>query len=503
MATKVEAEGQEIILRNEAGDMAIIPKALGGRIQQLLDVENYTEIDNIVNSLPSSEDYAEDGSLYIGTPLDNTPLDKQTEREDQLRGALNEAVLSKDKDAALQVGKELTNIVTRRNKIQTFNTEITDLRSSLDSLKEAYVFKGDIKARDEYSPVYKQFLDKKKELKTFESNELALGGPIKAQDGLKIEDEPPTKEKSLLESAGEFISEGVSKVTGLFTEDKPKAKTLDPKAEFESPGRIDISNFPTQGLTTPEKLYDFYEQEVSEPGSKEKVKIKDLPADFACTGSACRAVRHRLPEVKNARDLLLDVKGGQGHTAITGTSSTSGIEDPGFDAWELHPVLRQEDLGADLFTFDARNKDDSGNYIKGTADFETNRAKAIANFDPSKITLGTVIGMGSAQEAGYIKKGEKASYYYKGKKKSIDPDTQKSRHTSTVVGFDDESGDALIYDYGNQLRIGTSEQADFTWTEWLEEKNVNYITSLNENAQWSYEGLKQGQKQIEKKKVKG
>lgn len=59
--TNIEAEGSELILRNSAGDYAIIPKDRRAEVKQLLDRGCYECIDSIVNSLPTKTDYAADG----------------------------------------------------------------------------------------------------------------------------------------------------------------------------------------------------------------------------------------------------------------------------------------------------------------------------------------------------------------------------------------------------------------------------------------------------------
>jgi len=116
---KVKAEGKEFILRNEVGDMAIIPKALGGRIQQLLDVGNNEEIDNIVNSLPSSEDYAEDGSLYIGG--------KPTEEKPKgFFGTVDETIAKYAKKPKRFTEEEYADKIKQLNKDVEYYTGVSD-----------------------------------------------------------------------------------------------------------------------------------------------------------------------------------------------------------------------------------------------------------------------------------------------------------------------------------------------------------------------------------------
>ena len=66
---KVEAEGQELVLRSEQGGIAIIPKHLREDVDSLLlsdSKESNDALNSIIGALPTNENYAEDGSLYAG-----------------------------------------------------------------------------------------------------------------------------------------------------------------------------------------------------------------------------------------------------------------------------------------------------------------------------------------------------------------------------------------------------------------------------------------------------
>lgn len=75
----IEAEGQELILSNENGDTAIIPKIHRSKVLNWIKEGNYKAIDDLVGSLPTMEDYAEDGSLYPdgGPGKSTTPTKNQ------------------------------------------------------------------------------------------------------------------------------------------------------------------------------------------------------------------------------------------------------------------------------------------------------------------------------------------------------------------------------------------------------------------------------------------
>lgn len=61
---KVEAEGGELVLRNNFGDYAIIPKDSRDKVKKLIEEECWSCIDDFVKDLPTYSNYAQEGSLY-------------------------------------------------------------------------------------------------------------------------------------------------------------------------------------------------------------------------------------------------------------------------------------------------------------------------------------------------------------------------------------------------------------------------------------------------------
>ena len=59
----IEAEGQELILRNSHGDYVIIPKKHRLEVQDMVKDGCNGCIDSLVETLPTMADYANDGSL--------------------------------------------------------------------------------------------------------------------------------------------------------------------------------------------------------------------------------------------------------------------------------------------------------------------------------------------------------------------------------------------------------------------------------------------------------
>lgn len=64
--TKVEAEHNELILKNNHGDHVIVPANKRLAIKQLLSKKDYSGIDSFVEELPIASNYAEFGSVYSG-----------------------------------------------------------------------------------------------------------------------------------------------------------------------------------------------------------------------------------------------------------------------------------------------------------------------------------------------------------------------------------------------------------------------------------------------------
>lgn len=59
----IEAEGNELVLKNKAGDYVIIPKKYRREVQDMIKEGCHGCIDKLVDTLPVMEDYAQDGSL--------------------------------------------------------------------------------------------------------------------------------------------------------------------------------------------------------------------------------------------------------------------------------------------------------------------------------------------------------------------------------------------------------------------------------------------------------
>lgn len=71
----IEAEGGEIVIQNENGDYAVIPKSERKRVESLIEDDCHGCIDEFVSTLPVMSNYAQDGTLLTGIGDDpNKPI---------------------------------------------------------------------------------------------------------------------------------------------------------------------------------------------------------------------------------------------------------------------------------------------------------------------------------------------------------------------------------------------------------------------------------------------
>lgn len=74
-STHIEAENSELIMRNTAGDIVIIPAKYRTEVQDMVKEQCWDCIDHLVDTLPVMEDYAEDGTVITDEwpPKANSP----------------------------------------------------------------------------------------------------------------------------------------------------------------------------------------------------------------------------------------------------------------------------------------------------------------------------------------------------------------------------------------------------------------------------------------------
>lgn len=609
MATNVEAKGGELVIKSPEGHFAIIKSEDVTKVQELIDNEKWDEVNSVVNAYPSSSDYAEGGSLYVGgSPTDPTEGEdpvteinydtylgetKFNSTEDldrwnlQMQGKVGEdqwdlgqtpyqdlTKAQKFSDKYYGAGaKRFSELIGEeavtdiRNKRQSFldegvpTSEITDRLSAyaIDTYGDKSINKEDIYGdfgpretsiineadsrlrtrRGLYGDATKantagtldtedtkfgfrnfinpQFIQNQQNYKDIwqldagqqvtlqkRTNQNAKGGYIKAEKGLTVKKDPP--EKSFLESAGDYASEAAGYVSNLFgsSTDK-KAKKLEKAPEIEGTSRLDISNYPQQGLTDDASMDKFFGSTVTtyKGGEAGEVVVGEMEKKHGCLGSSCRASEIRNKELASVYNIYEKYNLGDSKTEHPDTESAIDNNTVGFDSWEVHQALRNEGVGNDVFTatYDHKALYEGDPNTEEYQNAHKERKAKIKSFDINDLTVGTVIGGGDAVDAGYINEGGKSSYRNKkGETVDIDPSTQKSRHTMTVVGFDDKDGAVYVYDYGTKRRIPRDKFHKF-----MLDKDVNYITSIKEAGDWTFKKLKEGKAQIardSKKKTK-
>lgn len=78
----IEAEGNELVLKNKAGDYVIVPKKYRLEVQDMIKENCHDCIDKLVETLPVMEDYASDGSIMPNDNEDNFKYKSYTAAQD-------------------------------------------------------------------------------------------------------------------------------------------------------------------------------------------------------------------------------------------------------------------------------------------------------------------------------------------------------------------------------------------------------------------------------------
>lgn len=70
----IEAEGNELVLKNSVGDLAIIPKKDRLKIKDLIADNNEKALNNYISALPKNPNKAGDGGIYSDKYVKNNFL---------------------------------------------------------------------------------------------------------------------------------------------------------------------------------------------------------------------------------------------------------------------------------------------------------------------------------------------------------------------------------------------------------------------------------------------
>jgi len=217
-------------------------------------------------------------------------------------------------------------------------------------------------------------------------------------------------------------------------------------------------------------------------------------ATHGCTGSSCRAQKQFNPDLPSSYDVL-------NRQGISSAFTKGEIESPGIDAWEIADQLEKNKKGKKLFAANLTQE--------GDADAGKKRNSYLKTFDYSKLPLNTLLSFGEARGE-YV---DSDANWKEGKENMPLP-----RHTGSIVKFDEETGDAFVYNPGYRnvtnkkgkvrqtkgtasiVRVGSSSEADSDWSTFAKEHNMVYATSINDAGDWTHSKLKQYKKEREEAK---
>jgi hypothetical protein len=235
---------------------------------------------------------------------------------------------------------------------------------------------------------------------------------------------------------------------------------------------------PPKFISSVKDAYGRYKQAPNPYGYRNWETGEDVPGQN-CLGSACRASKQFNPSLPTTYDVLERQLG----IYQESTEGEGGL--PSMDSWEVHQKLEDTGEGTILFNKDLKSKD---------------REEYIEKFDPSQLPLGTVFGHGDAKEAGYVAPTAKS---YRGKNEPL------PRHSSTLVKYDESTGDMLIYDYGQIKRVAYNRELTpeeikknatkkdwedpdvYTWKDYAKRENLVYATKINKAGDYTYKKLKE------------
>jgi hypothetical protein len=217
-------------------------------------------------------------------------------------------------------------------------------------------------------------------------------------------------------------------------------------------------------------------------------------ATHGCTGSSCRAQKQFNPDLPTPYDVLN--RQGLNSMITKGEGEENGLpKSPGIDAWEIADEAEKRGVSKKLFAANLNSQEDVQGYKK--------RTNYIDKFDYSTLPLNTILSFGEARGE-YV---DTDANWKEGKENMPLP-----RHTGTLVKFDEETGDAFVYNPGYRnvtnkkgktrttkgtasiIRLGTSPEADYDWPTFAKEHNLVYASAINDAGNWTHGKLKQYKK---------
>lgn len=122
----IEAEGNELVLKNKAGDYVIIPKKYRLEVQDMIKENCHGCIDKLVETLPVMEDYAQDGTIVSELYKQKTGKDWSTAKQEGLTTGnyednmkLRQRLLSGEFD-----NKQINTNTYANNSTKSFSTSV-------------------------------------------------------------------------------------------------------------------------------------------------------------------------------------------------------------------------------------------------------------------------------------------------------------------------------------------------------------------------------------------
>lgn len=126
----IEAEGNELVLKNKAGDYVIIPKKYRLEVQDMIKENCHSCIDKLVETLPIMEDYAEDGTIISELYKQKTGKDWNTAKQEGLTtGSYDDNMRLRQRLLAGEFDNKQLNTISNNN----IDNSIKSLKTSTEN----------------------------------------------------------------------------------------------------------------------------------------------------------------------------------------------------------------------------------------------------------------------------------------------------------------------------------------------------------------------------------
>ena len=305
-------------------------------------------------------------------------------------------------------------------------------------------------------------------------NSFKVGGYLDpAADLLQISFNPATQPQATdpVQTAEQNIKPG-----GESAAAEPSPVGVEPSADVTQPLLATVSGSitPAKGQLAigdnPAKFNRFFYDGQQEFSSKQKRAFRKVHyrSGSACTAGALNCATDFVSPYIAAtplRTLLANNSSNDSQYKIKSGNyrgSKDYIPNQSIDAWEIHQKMMGEGIGTSM--------------LDSTQPLTYTKHKSIPDqIDPYNLSLGTVIGQGDSR-----------GFY------TSDADGKRSRHTMYVVGWDKVDGMAMVYDYGNLVRLDQAKTLTNVESRKMSQFTVpqGYDKYTREFVQTSYDNRK-------------